>query len=406
MTVIGLNEDGCAGLSQQALAALAGAQVIVGAPRHLALVQAGSRGRPWPVPFDIAPVLALRGQPVVVLVSGDPFWFGAGTSLARQLAPGEWRCHGQPSTFSLAAARLGWALEQTDCLGLHARPVEQLRPLLTPGRQFIALLADADAVPPLATWLAAQGWGDSELWVLQALGGPRERCWHGTAHALARELLPEPAQEPAPASAAQQMFATPLCVALHARGGAGLPNVAGRADAWFAHDGQITKAPVRAMTLAALAPRRGQRLWDIGAGSGSVAVEWCLAGGTAIAIEQQAQRVQYIEANRQRFGLQAALQVVPGQAPAVLAGLAPPDAVFVGGGFSPALWSALLPLLPAGCRLVANAVALQTQALLLQLHAEWGGELLHIQLAHAQPLGRMHSWQGTRALVQWAWQRP
>ncbi len=394
LTVVGVHEDGCAGLGPQALAALAGAQVIVGAPRHLALVQAGSRGQPWPVPFDTAPVLALRGRPVVVLASGDPFWFGAGASLARQLAPGEWRCHGQPSTFSLAAARLGWSLEQTDCLGLHARPVEQLRPLLAPGRQFIALLAGADAVLPLAAWLAAQGWGGSALWVLQALGGPRERCWHGTAQDLVQ------------AGAAQPAFEAPLCVALRARGGAGLPNVAGRADDTFAHDGQITKAPVRAMTLAALAPRRGQRLWDIGAGSGSVAVEWCLAGGEAIAIEQQAQRVQHIEANRQRFGLQAALQVVAGRAPAALAGLAPPDAVFVGGGFSPALWSALLPLLPAGCRLVANAVALQTQALLLQLHAEQGGELLHIQLAHAQPLGRMHSWQGTRALVQWAWQRP
>ncbi len=392
LTVIGLNEDGLAGLNPPAQRALAGAAVIVGAPRHLELVQAGSRGQPWPVPFDTAPVLARRGQPTVVLASGDPFWFGVGGTLARQLAPQEWRCHGQPSTFSLVAAHLGWALEHTDCLGLHASAIEQLLPRLAPGRQLIALLQGSAALPRLAAWLQAEGWGASRLWVGEAVGGARARWRSATVDRLAPTLAGDPAQ-------------APVCVALQAQGGPCLPSVAGRADDWFAHDGQITKAPVRAITLAALAPRRGALLWDVGAGSGSVGVEWCLAGGRACAIEQQAARVQNIEHNRQRFGLQAALTVIHGAAPQALAGLPAPDAVFVGGGFDLALWQALLPLLPPGCRLVVNAVALQTQALLLQLHAEVGGQLLQLQLAQAQPLGRLHSWQAARTLVQWSWQR-
>lgn len=392
LTVVGVNEDGRAGLAPAALQALAEAELIVGAPRHLALVQAGPRGQPWPVPFDLAPVLARRGQPTVVLASGDPFWFGAGRSLAQQLLPQEWRCYSQASTFSLVAAHLGWGLEETQCLGLHAGATEQLLAHLAPGRQIIALLRDGAAVAELAQWLHAQGWGASALWVGESVGGARAR-WRSGAVC---DVLPQLAHTPAQA---------PVCIALQAQGGRGLPSVAGRADDWFAHDGQITKAPVRALTLAALAPQRGQRLWDIGAGSGSVAVEWCLAGGLASAIEPQAERVQNIERNRQRFGLQAVLQVRQGAAPEALAALAPPDAVFLGGGLNAALWAALQPLLPVGCRVVANAVTLQTQALLQQLHASLGGQLLQLQLAQARPLGRMHGWQAARTLWQWTWQR-
>ncbi len=392
LTIIGLNEDGIAGLCPAAQAALAQAPVIVGAARHLALAQAGSRGLPWPLPFDPAPVLARRGQRTVVLASGDPFWWGAGSTLARRLAPQEWRCYGQPSTFSLVAAHLGWALQETVCLGLHNRPHEQLLAHLAPGRQLIALLSGGAAALQLATWLDAHGWGASRLWLGECIGGPRARWRSGTASALARDLAQDPAH-------------APVCAALQAEGGTALPAVAGRADDWFAHDGQITKAPVRAMTLAALRPWPGALLWDLGAGSGSVAVEWCLAGGRALAVEQQAQRLRHIEDNRQRFGLQEALQAIHGRTPQALQGLPPPDAVFLGGGLNAALWQALLPLLPVGCRVVANAVALQTQALLQQLHAAHGGELWQLQLAQAQPLGRMQAWQPARPLLQWSWQR-
>lgn len=196
----------------------------------------------------------------------------------------------------------------------------------------------------------------------------------------------------------------PVAVALRAAGGPALPQVPGRADGWYAHDGQITKAPARALTLAALAPRRGERLWDIGGGSGSVAVEWCLAGGLASSVEQHAARVDNIHSNAARFGLQPALQVVHGLAPDALQGLAPPQAVFVGGGFDAALFAALRALMPTGCRLVVNAVTLETEALLVQLQADHGGQLLRLELSSAEPLGRMRSWKAARPLVQWSWQ--
>lgn len=388
---MGLNEDGLDGLVPAACRALEQAQVIFGGPRHLALAQAGERGRAWPVPFDTAPVLALRGQRVVVLASGDPFWFGAGGSLAAHLAPHEWRCHAQPSTFSLVAARLGWRLEATDCLGLHANPLQQLLPRLAPGGQCIVLLRDGMAVAELAAWLTQEGWGASALWVLESVGGPRERCRTLRAAEAGAVLAADPAQ-------------APVAVALCAAGGPALPQVPGRDEAWYAHDGQITKAPARALTLAALAPRRGERLWDIGGGSGSVAVEWCLASGLATSVEQHAARADNIRRNALRFGLQPALQVVQGLAPEALHGLPPPQAVFVGGGFDMDLFAALGALVPAGCRLVVNAVTLETEALLAQLHAEHGGQLLRLELSSAEPLGRMRSWKAARPLVQWSWQ--
>ncbi|MDR0225444.1 MAG: precorrin-6y C5,15-methyltransferase (decarboxylating) subunit CbiE [Burkholderiaceae bacterium] len=395
LNLVGLNEDGLQGLAPAALRALDAAETVFGGPRHLALAGVGARGRPWPVPFDLAPVLACRGRPTVVLASGDPFWFGAGGSLAAHLAPQEWLCHAQPSTFSLLAARLGWKLEHTRCLGLHAGAVQQLLPLLAPGRQLLVLLRDGAAVAGLADWLVGEGWGDSRLEVMEAVGGPRERrrAW------LAREAAAALARDPALA---------PVAVALVAEGGQALPLVPGRPDHWYANDGQITKAPARALTLAALSPRHGECLWDIGGGSGSVAVEWCLAGGSAISLEQHAARADNIRRNAERFGLQGRLQVVQGKAPGALAqvqALARPQAVFVGGGFDAALFERLQALMPAGCRLVVNAVTLETQALLVQLHAAQGGQLLRVELASAEPLGRMRSWKSARPLVQWSWQR-
>ncbi len=388
LSIIGLGEEGLAGLGDASRLALGAAEVVFGAPRHLALAgkaQLGTRGRAWPLPFDVAPVLALRGQRVAVLASGDPFWFGVGGSLAAHLSPAEWQVFPAPSTFSLAAARLGWRLEDTACFGLHATPFASIRRALHPGQRLICLLRDGAAVGELARWLTEHGFGTSDFWVLEALGGARERLRQTSAAGFD---LPD--------------VAAPVAVALQVAGAAGLARSSGLPDSHFAHDGQITKSPVRALTLAALAPRPGLHLWDIGAGSGSISVEWCLAGGHATAIEQHAERVANIHRNAASFGLEKSLRVVEGLAPKALAGLAPPAAIFVGGGFNAALFEVLKTVAPAGCRLVVNAVTLETEALLMALHAQHGGELLRIELAHAAPLGRMRGWVPVRPLVQWS----
>ena len=358
---------------------------MFGGARHLALAGVGSRGREWPLPFDVAPVLALRGQPVAVLASGDPFWFGAGGSLAAHLKPGEWVAFPSLSTFSLAASRLGWRLEHVHCLGLHAAPFARTRPALHGGAQLLCLMRDGPAVRDFAQWISQQGGGASAVWVLEALGGPCERIRQCPADALDFADIQ-----------------SPVAVAVQVVGPLGLANAPGLPDSGFAHDGQITKSPIRALTLSALAPRPGEHLWDLGAGSGSVSVEWCLAGGTASAVEQNAERVANIRANAASFGIDHRLGVHQGATQDLLAELSPPNAVFVGGGFDMALFTALQSMAPAGCRLVVNGVTLETESTLLQLHAQHGGGLLRIELAQAGPLGRMRGWQHSRPVVQWS----
>lgn len=400
LSIIGIGEDGLSGLNSASRDALAKAEIVFGGPRHLTLADVRERGRAWPEPFSVAPVLALQGRPVAVLASGDPFWHGAGGSLAAHFDPDEWIAYPAPSTFSLAAARLGWRLEATACVGLHAAPFETLLPHLSPGQRAICLLRDGLAVGALTAWLAANGFGASRLWVFERLGGANERVRETRADAFALTGI-----------------ASPVAVAIWAAGAPGLPRTPGLPDDAFAHDGQITKRPVRALTLSALAPRPGELLWDIGAGSGSIAVEWCLAGGRAIAIEAKMARAQNIRANALAFGLARRLTVVEGPAPAALAGLEMPAAVFLGGGAATdagidagagarksqaPLIEKLWDLLPPGVRLVANAVTLETEALLVAAQSRHGGDLLRIELSQADPLGGMRGWVPSRPVVQWS----
>lgn len=364
--------------------ALATAEVIFGGPRHLALVGAGARGREWPVPFDVAPVLACRGQAVVVLASGDPFWHGAGGSLVQHLRIGEWLSYPVPSTASRIANRLGWRLESVFCHGLHAAPFAQMLPDLQDGARLICTLRDGPAVAALAGWLVARGFGASLLHVIEAEGGPRAR--HRTALAEGFAL---------------DGITAPVAVAIEAQG-KGLPRSAGLPEAAFAHDGQITKSPIRALTIAALAPRPGERLWDIGAGSGSVSVEWCLAGGLSSAVEARGDRVANIRANIETYGLAARMTVTEGAAPGALADLPAPDAVFVGGGLDQAVLDALWSMMPVGTRLVANAVTLETEALMVAAHARHGGSLAKFEIANATALGQMRGWTAARPVVQWS----
>lgn len=387
LSIIGIGEDGRDGFSVRARALLDAAEVVFGGPRHLALAGVGERGRPWPVPFSMAPVLACRPRPTVVLASGDPFWFGAGGSLAAHLAPNEWRALPAPSSFALAAARLGWRLEETICLGLHAAPLARLRPYLAQGSRAICLLRGPEAVAEFAAWLTAQGFGASRLWRLEALGGPRETITQGHAQGWT-----------APAGIA------PVAAAVELAGGLGLPRAPGLPDEIFEHDGQITKRAIRALTLAALAPRAKECLWDIGTGSGAVAVEWLLAAPAcrACGVEADAARAIRARRNAESFGVEHRFSLIESRAPEGLETLPRPDAVFIGGGASAALLERLWALAPVGTRLVANAVTLETEALFTQWAAAKGGALLRLELAEARPLGRLRGWEPARPIVQWS----
>ncbi len=385
LTIIGIGEDGPAGLSEASRKALLEAETVFGGNRHLALAGIADRGRPWPVPFDVGIVLSCRGRPTAVLASGDPFWHGVGSILAEKLEAGEWTAHSAPSTFSLAAARLGWRLEFVTCLGLHAAPFEQLLSHLVPGARIICLVRDGNAADDLAKWLTGRGWGASSLWTLVALGGSHERIVRTRADAaVARED--------------ERLVA----VAIEAKGSQGIARSSGLADDLFAHDGQITKRPMRALAMSALAPRPGERLWDIGAGSGSITIEWALCGGSAIAIEARDDRVANIRRNAAAFGLSHRINVVAGTAPGALSDLDAPDAVFIGGGLDHAMFDRLWPRLAPQTRVVAHAVTLETEALLAALQARHGGELMRVEITHAAPLGRYRCWESARPVVQWS----
>jgi precorrin-6B C5,15-methyltransferase / cobalt-precorrin-6B C5,C15-methyltransferase len=381
LTIIGLGEDGLTGLSPASRTALEAAKVIFGGPRHLTLIGAGDKGIPWPVPFDATAVLAFQGQPTVVLASGDPFWFGAGGSLMAHLAPGEWVSHPAPSTFQMAANRLGWRLEDVLCLGLHAAPFARLRPVLGRGIRAICTLRDGAAVGELASWLAGNGHPNARLIVLERLGGPHERITKGRP---------------------DDPVGAPVSVAIEATD-PGLPGASGLPDELFQHDGQITKRPVRALTLSALAARQGEMLWDIGAGSGSVGIEWLLAGGARVeALEADPTRAARARGNVEAFGLGHRHRLHEARAPQGLEALPRPDAVFVGGGATDPLLAALWQVMPAGTRLVMNAVTIETEALVLDWSARHGGSLLKIELSEPTAIGRKRAWRAALPILQWS----
>ncbi|MBC9245935.1 precorrin-6y C5,15-methyltransferase (decarboxylating) subunit CbiE [Paracoccus sp. 11-3] len=389
LTVVGLGEDGPAGLSGASLGALQDAEVIMGSARHLSLLPDVSAQRiRWPVPFaDGLPILKdLRGRRVAVLASGDPFWFGAGSIIAREFSADEWRSFPAASIFSLAANRLGWALEHVLCIGLHASPMTRLRPHLAPGQRAIVLLRDGGAVTELARYLSNCGFGESRLWLLEALDGPRERVTQ-----IRADTLPDTG------------FQHPVAAAVEFAGsGLVLPSCSGISDGFFDSDGQMTKQPMRALALSALAPKPSELLWDIGGGSGSIAIEWCLAHPkcNAISIEPRSDRAARIRANADRLGVDR-LQVVTGAAPPALQDLPLPQAVFVGGGLSDALMDELTTRLPTGTRLVCHAVTLESEAVLFKWSARIGGDLLRVALSEAAPLGPKRGWKSAYPVVQW-----
>ncbi len=385
-------------MSPQARQSIQSAAVVFGGERHLSLAAALIRGtpRPWLTPFErnLPEVLAHRGKPVCVLASGDPFFHGVGVLLSRHVPCAEAVSFPVPSSFSLAASRLQWPLGETVLLSLCGRPLELIRPHLQPHARILALTSDDSTPAALAALLTETGFGQSRITVLEALGGPRERIRAASAAAFALEDI-DPLN----------LLAIEVAAAPEARI---LPRAAGLPDELFEHDGQITKREVRALTLSALAPRRGELLWDVGAGSGSVAIEWLLSDVTltAVAIEQQADRAARIGRNATALGVPH-LRVVTAQAPEGFHGLSKPDAIFIGGGATPGVLDAARAALRPQGRLVINAISLETEALLLRQHEQLGGTLLRVTLARSGALSAAVSgWRPAMPLLQWSWLKP
>jgi precorrin-6Y C5,15-methyltransferase (decarboxylating) len=378
LTIVGIGDDGLAGLSPAACAIINTAEVIVGGERHLAMVpETTAEGLRWQQPFadTLAVIAARRERRVVILASGDPMWYGAGATLARHFPREEMAIVPHPGAFSLAAARLGWPLAECVTLSLHGRPLDTLRLHLAEGRRLLILSEDGGTPANVARLLRDAGWGPSLVTALEHLGGAAEAAHCATA-----------------AEWGERRVAALNTIALECRavpGTRGLSRLAGLPDDAFDHDGQLTKREIRAATLAALAPLPGELLWDVGAGCGSIAIEWLRADDliSAIAIERDAARAAMIARNATALGVPR-LQIIQDTAPAALAGLPPPDAVFVGGGLTdpallPTAWQALRP----GGRLIANVISIAGERALLDWHAAHGGALTRLAVNRAEPLG-------------------
>ncbi len=395
LSILGIGEDGIDGMSPAARDRLQAATLVVGGKRHLALARRPARSLAWPSPMEAAfpTILAARGQPTVVLASGDPFCFGIGSKLAALVTPDEMICLPAPSAFSLACARLGWALQAVATISFCGRPLAAILPLLQPNRQVLALSADAETPAALAALLHANGFGPSRMLILQALGGPDERIVTTIATGF---------------DAADVNRLNLVAIEVIAAPGARIiPLSPGLPETLFEHDGQITKREIRALTLAALAPRAGEHLWDIGCGSGSVAIEWMLRhnANSADAIERDPVRAARARRNADTLGVPG-LRVHQASAPAGLAGLKQPDAVFIGGGATQALVDLAWSALPPGGRLVINAVTLETARLLYDLPARLGGALTRIAVERLEPVGTMHGFRPAMAVTQFAATRP
>lgn len=397
LAIVGLGEDGLEGLGRAARAEIAAARTLVGGERHLAMIPPDDRERlVWPRPFSVLPdELRARASSggVCVLATGDPFCYGVGTALARHFSPDEMRVHPAPSCFSLICARLAWNLAEVASVTLHGRPLATVRPALAPGNRVLVLSHDGATPAQVARLLCEDGYGDSRLIVLEHLGGAAERIRVTTARAFSFDDV---------------AALNALAIECVADADALLrPGVPGLPDDAFEHDGQLTKRVPRAAALAALAPLPGQLLWDVGAGCGSISIEWMRAAprARAIAIERDAERVRLIERNAERLGVPR-LRIVHGEAPEALAGLeaeGSPDAIFVGGGLAtPGLIAACHAALGAGGRLVAHAVTVEGERVLYDAHAMLGGELSRIEVSHATPLGQGFGFRPARPVTVFA----
>jgi precorrin-6B C5,15-methyltransferase / cobalt-precorrin-6B C5,C15-methyltransferase len=395
IVVVGIGADGWAGLAPASSAAVERADVLVGSGRQLALVPPSVTAHrvPWPSPMSEALqelIDEYADRTVVVLASGDPMLSGIGTTLIRLLGLDRVRVLPAPSSVSLACARLGWSVEETTVVSLVGRPLDLLAPHVTPGRRLVVLGSDGRTPAGIAALLASCGYGGSRLTALAQLGGPAERSFTGVAH-----TWPHADTDPLVLTAVEAV-ADP--------GTLPLPTVPGLRDDAFADDGQLTKREVRAVSLARLAPVPGELLWDVGAGAGSVGIEWMRTDPScrAVAVEARPDRAQRISGNAARLGVPG-LRIVEGRAPDALTGLPTPDAVFVGGGATtPGLLEACWEALPPGGRLVVNAVTVESESVLAGWFARAGGDLVRIGVQRAEPVGSFTGWKAAMPVTIWS----
>lgn len=398
LTLVGMDEAGWSGLGEPARRAIEEAELLVGGRRHLGHIPKapGQQRLCWPSPIaeGLSEIAQWRGRRVCVLASGDPFNYGIGATLAKRFPIAEMHCLPGPSAFSLAAARLGWAVGSCHCCSVLAREVEALRPALWHGRRLLVLSEGGGSPACVAELLCRAGFSRSTLHVFEDLGGGAERHLSGSAKEWRDRRCGD--------------LNTVAVHCLADAPGAGLPRSAGRDEADFAHDGQISKREVRAVILAMLAPRGGELLWDLGAGSGAVSVEWLLseASNRAIAVERRAERVANIRDNGRRYGL-TQLQLVQGCSAQVLAELETPQAIFIGGGLTtPGLLEGCWQALQGGGRIVASAVTLEGEAALWEASQRYGGQLSRISVERSEALGSFTGWRPLRPVSLWLAQRP
>lgn len=391
LDIIGIGEDGVDGLSACALTSLENAEVIIGGDRHHKLSPNFTAKRiAWPSPFDamIDKIKSHKGRRIVVLVTGDPLWYSVGARILRAIPREEVRFFPQLSAFQWASARMGWSLADVETLTIHGRADSQILPHLAPNVRMLVLTQNGDSPACVAKLLTQRGFGESKITVLAAMGGEREQRFDGIAKDW-NHIVPD--------------FHTLAVECIADENALWYSRVGGLPDEAFVHDGQMTKRMVRSTTISALAPYPDALLWDVGAGCGSIAIEWMRAarGARAIAIEPNDKRIAMIRENAIQLGVEK-IQIVEGKAPDALNGLKQPDAIFIGGGLtSDATFEICWNGLRNGGRIVANAVTVESEAMLFKLCEKHGGELSRISVQQAEPVGRFKGWKPFMPVTQW-----
>jgi precorrin-6Y C5,15-methyltransferase (decarboxylating) len=401
LSLVGIGDDGIEGIGKSAREAISQAEMFIGGERHLAFLPEDGRPRvPWPSPLSdlIDQIPGYRGKKLCVLTTGDPFFFGIGAILAEKIPIEEMKVYPAPSSFNLALSRLGWSLPGVRAISLHGRPLRSLLPHLVDKARLAILTANRNSPGEIAGLLEAEGFGGSILHVFSHLGGKGETHVTLTARELASAQPDDRIQD-------LNIVAVELAAEGHGLSGHLLP---GLEEGRFRHDGQITKREIRILTLAALMPKPGDLLWDVGAGSGSVSIEWLRADPSleAIAVEKSKARLENLRANAEALGTPR-LRAVQGEAPGCLTELSDPDTVFIGGGLrDESLIESCWPRLKPGGRLVANAVTLEGEAALQRFFGAHGGDLVRLQVSRLHTTGRLHGWRPGTPITQFRIAKP